>query len=663
MIQKTQGISFFEPFGPILNVLTLSLFVAAARDTAHSALNGIPLGYVCLLQLARAIGPNENRKKLRIHIDAVLVSTLGLMLVTEGLPLMTIAGKHSLGHAEIRAAASLLFSVCFAILTPHERLTRVDKVLGLISESTHEETCSWIDNLFTCSRANRLFQQANGSLTIDDLDGLPSAYNPELLRRKFSQIRKIQPTTARALVSLLWPQLLLCTVLGVLLATAQLISPMGLHCLLEYMQRPEKAVFQPWLWLTIICAGRTVQSTFQQAYSSYSRKLVAQASAMLTAEVYRSALASRELHENFMGIGDGGSGEESGSKSTASGVVTNLVSSDIRSIMQLQDVLGCVTAIPAAGAAVLGLYQLVGWPCLVGIALALSGSPFESWFMKYIDDHEGQQKTAQDERISLISEYLRAIKIIKYSGWEEVAAENIAQARATEQKHINDIDIFSTGLALIADFFPILSIVSIFGLHVLVGKAPLTASTAYTTVQLLEIIKNCLVFLALESVDFSRALVSLRRFDKFFKSLTPLDIYPNGPVEIQNATFQRAGGATFHLRGINIKFKQDGLNVVSGDSGSGKSTLLLALLGETLKKSGSVTRQADAAYAPQTAWLQAGTIRDNILFFREYDEKRYRTVVAACCLDIDFEEMQHGDQTVIGHGGFALSGVYPSVLL
>lgn len=575
---------------------------------------------------------------------------------------MTIAPRHSLGHAEIRAAASLFLSVCLTVLTPHERCTRVDDLLGIISKPTHEETCSWVDYV-TCSRVNSFFQSADSKITIDDLDDLPPAYNPELLRRRFSQIRKTEPTTARALVLLLWPELLLCTGLGVLSAAAQLLSPMGLHYLLEYMQHPEKAVFQPWLWLTVICAGRIVQTAFQQSYSSYSRKLVAQVSAMLTAEVYRSALASRELHGNFLGADGNGSDEEAGSQSTASGIVITLVSSDIRSIMQLQDVLGCVTAIPAAGAAVLGLYQLIGWPCLVGIPLALSASPFESWVMKYIDDHEEQQKAAQDVRISLISEYLKSMKIIKYSGWEEAAAKNVAKARETEQRHVKAIDIFSTGLSLIADTFPILSIVSIFGLHALVGQTPLTASTAYTTVQLLEIIKNCLVFLALESLDFSRALVSLRRFDQFFGSLTPLDIYPTGPVEIKNATFQRAAGVTFYLRDISIKFKPDGLNVVTGDSGSGKSTLLLALLGETLKKSGSVTRPEAAAYAPQTAWLQAGTIRENILFFSEYDDKRYRTVVAACCLCVDFEEMEHGDQTVIGHGGFALSGAYISALL
>ncbi|TQV90017.1 ABC transporter [Cordyceps javanica] len=608
--QKPKSSILVESIGLILNVLTLSLFIAA-------------------------------------------VGMFGLILAAEGLPLMIIAREYSVGRPIIRAAASLCCSVGFVVLAPHEWIAQADDFLEHASEPTYEETCSWIDYCLTYSWARGLVRGANGIITIDQLDQLPSAYSPELLRRKFSDVRKTQPTTTCALLSLLRTQLLLCTTLGVFLATAQLISPMGLHRLLEYMQHPDEAVFQPWLWVAIICGGRIVQTALQQAYSSYSRKLVAQVSAMLTAEVYQSALASRELHGDFLSADNIQSKEEP--QSTASGILENLISSDIQNITQLHDVLICVTAIPAAAAAVVGLYQLVGWPCLVGIILALSGSPFESWVMEYVGNHEEQLKTAQDLRISLASEYLRSIKIIKYFGWEESAAKNIARARATEQKHVTAIDIFSTALSLIADFFPILSLVTIFGLHVSVRKMPLTASTAYMTIQLLEIVKDCLVFLALVSVDFSKAMVSLRRLDKFFKSLTPLDTYPNRPAEIQNATFQRAAGAAFYLRDINIKFIQGGLNVVTGDSGSGKSSLLLALLGETVKKSGSVTRQQDTAYAPQTVWLQAGTIQDNILFHNTYNETRYRNVVDACRLDVDFAEMQHGDQTVIGDGGFAFS--------
>jgi len=42
------------------------------------------------------------------------------------------------------------------------------------------------------------------------------------------------------------------------------------------------------------------------------------------------------------------------------------------------------------------------------------------------------------------------------------------------------------------------------------------------------------------------------------------------------------------------------------------------------------------------------TIKENILFGRVYDEKKYQEVVEICCLKPDFEILEHGDQTWIG---------------
>jgi hypothetical protein len=45
-------------------------------------------------------------------------------------------------------------------------------------------------------------------------------------------------------------------------------------------------------------------------------------------------------------------------------------------------------------------------------------------------------KLAQDSRISLISEYLRSIKAIKYFAWEDAVAGRVDAARAQELKEI-----------------------------------------------------------------------------------------------------------------------------------------------------------------------------------------------------------------------------------
>lgn len=50
------------------------------------------------------------------------------------------------------------------------------------------------------------------------------------------------------------------------------------------------------------------------------------------------------------------------------------------------------------------------------------------------------------------------------------------------------------------------------------------------------------------------------------------------------------------------------------------------------------------------------TIRENICFFKPYNEEVYKRVVDICCLLPDFEIMQQGDATVVGGRGVTLSG-------
>ena len=53
------------------------------------------------------------------------------------------------------------------------------------------------------------------------------------------------------------------------------------------------------------------------------------------------------------------------------------------------------------------------------------------------------------------------------------------------------------------------------------------------------------------------------------------------------------------------------------------------------------------AYAAQQAWCFNATLKDNILFGREYDEEKYEQVIWACSLRQDLEILPNGDQTEV----------------
>ncbi|KAF9428730.1 hypothetical protein BGZ94_001265, partial [Podila epigama] len=126
----------------------------------------------------------------------------------------------------------------------------------------------------------------------------------------------------------------------------------------------------------------------------------------------------------------------------------------------------------------------------------------------------------------------------------------------------------------------------------------------------------------------------------------------------------------FRLSNLNVDFPVGKLSVIVGPTGSGKSAMLLALLGELERLEGNMYLPrldygphapkddigSGIAYVSQTAWLQNTTIRNNILFGREFDEARYDAVVEGCALVTDFDILEFGDATEVGEQGITLSG-------
>ena len=54
------------------------------------------------------------------------------------------------------------------------------------------------------------------------------------------------------------------------------------------------------------------------------------------------------------------------------------------------------------------------------------------------------------------------------------------------------------------------------------------------------------------------------------------------------------------------------------------------------------------AYVPQQAWIQNATLRDNILFGRTFESKRYAKTIYTCALQTDLDILPGGDLTEIG---------------
>lgn len=152
------------------------------------------------------------------------------------------------------------------------------------------------------------------------------------------------------------------------------------------------------------------------------------------------------------------------------------------------------------------------------------------------------------------------------------------------------------------------------------------------------------------------------RTEKISFSSTTLDFSSspelgNCVIEFRLATIAPQGTDVPTLTKISVSVNRCEVLMVFGRTACGKSTFLKAILGEIALLSGSIyVEPHNCAYCAQTAWLQNASIQANIIGDYPLDELWYDSVLDACLLKQDLEQLPDGDQTLLGTNGHNLSG-------
>lgn len=114
----------------------------------------------------------------------------------------------------------------------------------------------------------------------------------------------------------------------------------------------------------------------------------------------------------------------------------------------------------------------------------------------------------------------------------------------------------------------------------------------------------------------------------------------------------------FKMENVNMEVHRGHLVCIEGSVGTGKTSLVNAILGNLKRTSGAVCvndKNLGFGYVSQVAWLQRGTIRENICWGSIFDESRYQAVINCCALREDIDKLG-GDNVGVGEGGRTLSG-------
>ncbi|RWW39313.1 hypothetical protein BHE74_00055392, partial [Ensete ventricosum] len=274
---------------------------------------------------------------------------------------------------------------------------------------------------------------------------------------------------------------------------------------------------------------------------------------------------------------------------------------------------------------------------------------------------------AKDSRIKATAETLKCMRILKLHSWETAYLNKLLQLRDVERSWLRRYLYTCSAIAFLFWASPTLVSVIAFGVCILVNT-PLTAGTALSALATFRILQEPIYNLPELITMITQTKVSVDRIQDFVKEEDQKQLRPSYKMKTSDIAVEIEPGE--YNWEADSKSKKPTLKInkriqimrgekiaVCGTVGSGKSSFLCSIMGEISRTNGrKISVFGSRAYVPQSAWIQTGTIQDNVLFGKEMDRRWYQEVLEACALDRDIGIWADGDSTVVGERGINLSG-------
>lgn len=348
------------------------------------------------------------------------------------------------------------------------------------------------------------------------------------------------------------------------------------------------------------------------------------------------------------------------------GAVLNLLTSDVNKIndavLNFHFLWGAFVEVSL----IIGLSVFeIGISALPGIFFILLLLPVQMYLGKRTNDLGRKQASRTTERVHLMSELLTAVKLIKFYAWETPFANKIDEIRNAEIGFIYDGLVNKAVNYTVVFAIPVIVALASLSTYVALGN-PLTASVSFTVLSVFNTLRYPFFMLPMAVKATVGALAAIDRMDEFFALKEVVELEQSVPppgndlaFEINESDFKWDGtdGDKPTISNISIKVKKNSKVAIIGETGSGKSSILAALLGQIRQVKGDKVKvYGSTAYMSQEAWLLNMTLRDNIMFGKPADKKRYQEVIRVAGLQRDLTLLIAGDQTEIAERGVNLSG-------
>ncbi|KAL4569352.1 hypothetical protein LXL04_024988 [Taraxacum kok-saghyz] len=247
----------------------------------------------------------------------------------------------------------------------------------------------------------------------------------------------------------------------------------------------------------------------------------------------------------------------------------------------------------------------------------------------------------QDRRLKSITEAITNMKVLKLYAWETHFRAAVGKLRNEEMRWLSAVisqrDVY---LALYWSSPAVVAVVTFWSCYLLGIR--LDAGNVFTFLATIRIIQEPIQIIPDAAAVFIEASVALDRVVKFLEA-PELQKKGNNNVNVEEgsviikceAISWNDDSSKSTLGDVNLEVSRGKKVAICGEVGSGKSTLISAILGEVPHIKGTVEVYGKVAYVSQTAWIQTGTIRENILFGLLMDEEKYEKVIKQCSLEKD----------------------------
>uniref|UniRef100_A0ACB8GBZ2 Uncharacterized protein n=1 Tax=Sphaerodactylus townsendi TaxID=933632 RepID=A0ACB8GBZ2_9SAUR len=493
------------------------------------------------------------------------------------------------------------------------------------------------------------------NLLISKSDGFPSPKRLHGIQKRVSLL-----SVLHAVFGLRYYSLGLLKLAGSLLGFS---GPLLLNLLVSFMESHQEPLSHGVLYALGLFAGSFLGAIIRNQFSYEVNKMMLMVRTAVISAIYQKAV--RVSGSSLAGF--------------TTGEIVNFMSTDTDRLVNFCLSFHELWSLPFQFAITLYLlYQQVGIAFLGGLALALLLVPVNKVIANRIMENNKEMLKHKDSRVKLMTEFLCGMRVIKFYTWEQHFGTRVYGYRAKELKSLRAIKYLDAVCVYLWAALPVVVSIVIFITYVLLGHQ-LSATKVFTALALVGMLILPLNNFPWVLNGILEAKVSLDRIQHFLE-LTDQDLGayysqagpsdPSCALEMHNSTFSwsPAGkdSAEQHIpKGSLQLFIQD-LTVakgklvgVVGKVGCGKSTLLAAITGELSSQGGLVyvgDLEGGFGLAAQEPWIQFTSIRENILFGKEYDARFYQEVVEACALSDDLNILPAGDQTEVGENGVTLSG-------